>query len=122
MGQAVSHRPLTKKSRDQSQARKCGISGGRSGNGTGISQSTSVFQSNITPPIGHIHPPINIMYSQHLRASFNIPSAGQETACTLWNPNACYHAPKSVTGYHADPHESRPQTFALQSYFSNRSI
>jgi hypothetical protein len=51
MGQEVSRRPLTKKTRVQSQATKCGIYGRRSGSGTGIShgsggQSLATDQEN----------------------------------------------------------------------------
>ena len=43
MAQAVSRRPLTAEGRVRSRVGPCGICGKRSGNGTGFSQSTSVF-------------------------------------------------------------------------------
>jgi hypothetical protein len=43
MAEAVSRRPLTAKARVRSRVSPCGICGGQSGTGTGVSPSTSVF-------------------------------------------------------------------------------
>jgi hypothetical protein len=43
MAQAVSRRPLTAEARVRSRFSPCGICGGQSGTGTGLSQITSVF-------------------------------------------------------------------------------
>jgi hypothetical protein len=42
-GQVVGYRPLIVEAQFRFQARPCGISGGQSGNGTGLSPSTSGF-------------------------------------------------------------------------------
>jgi hypothetical protein len=43
MAPAVSRRPLTAEARVRSRISPCGICGGQSGTGTGVSTSTSVF-------------------------------------------------------------------------------
>ena len=43
MAQADSHRPYTEEARVRSRVGPCGICGGNSGTGTGLSPSTSVF-------------------------------------------------------------------------------
>ena len=53
MAQAVSRRPLTAEARVRFRVSLFGICGGQSGNGTGFSQSTSVFPVNFIPPVLH---------------------------------------------------------------------
>jgi hypothetical protein len=49
MDQAVSRRPLTAKARVRARVNPCGICGGQSGIGRGLSPSSSVFPVNIIP-------------------------------------------------------------------------
>jgi hypothetical protein len=51
MAQVVSHRPLTAEARVRARVNSCGICGGQSGTGTGLSPSSSVFPCQyIIPP------------------------------------------------------------------------
>jgi hypothetical protein len=51
MAQAVSRQPLTADARVRALVNPCGICGGKSGTGTGFSQSSSVFLCQyIIPP------------------------------------------------------------------------
>jgi hypothetical protein len=50
MAQAVSRRPLTAETRVCARVSPCGICGGQSGIGAGVSPSSSVFRGNIIPP------------------------------------------------------------------------
>jgi hypothetical protein len=49
MAQAVSHGPRTAEARVRARVNPCGISGGQSDTGTGISPSSSPFPINIIP-------------------------------------------------------------------------
>jgi hypothetical protein len=49
VAQTVSRRPLTAESRVRIRVSPCGICGGRSGSGTGLSPTSSVFPVNIIP-------------------------------------------------------------------------
>jgi hypothetical protein len=51
MSQVVSRRPLTAEARVRVQVNPCGICGGQSGTGTGLSPSPSVF------PCQYVNPP-----------------------------------------------------------------
>jgi hypothetical protein len=51
MAQAVSRRPLTAGVRVRFRVSPCGIYGGKSGTGTGFSQSTLVFSVSFIPPV-----------------------------------------------------------------------
>jgi hypothetical protein len=53
MAQDVSRRPLTAEAQVRSQVSPCGICGGQSGTGTGLSPSTSVSPVNFIPPVLH---------------------------------------------------------------------
>jgi len=63
MAQVVRHWPLTADTHVWSQARPCGIFGGRSGSGTGFTPSTWVSSVIIIQPAFHIH--VSFMYLWH---------------------------------------------------------
>jgi hypothetical protein len=67
MAQAVSRRPLTAEARVRARVDPCGIRGGQSGTGAGISPA------NIIPPLLHIHlsPPREVCDSSDQAAHYH---------------------------------------------------
>jgi hypothetical protein len=83
MAQEVSRRPLTSEARVRSQFSLCGICGGQSGTGTGLSSSTSLFSVSIIPPSLHTHSMFSINARMRARTDYR----------TLVDTPATFHFP-----------------------------
>ena len=81
--QAVSRRPLTSEARVRSQFSLCGICGGQSGTGTGLSSSTSLLSVSIIPPSLHTHSNLSTNARMHARTDYR----------TLMDTPASFHFP-----------------------------